>query len=59
MNLLCPKQNECPVCHKPQRTKALCSACARTGELFPGVRPGHAERKRAEQLSMFGSAKKR
>lgn len=33
--------NECPRCHRPQRTREVCSACARTGTLFPGMDTGH------------------
>lgn len=40
MSLLGEK-NECPRCHKSQRTREICSACKRTPALFPGMDTGH------------------
>ena len=53
MSLIGPPSGECPVCHRPQAGKHLCSACARTRPLFEGVTPGYANRRKTEQLSMF------
>lgn len=49
-----PPKGECPSCHKPQRGNTLCSSCSRTRPLFAGVEPGHAGRKKVEQLGLFG-----
>ena len=45
---------ECPSCHKPQKSRNLCSSCARTEPLFPGMDPGHAGRRKATQIGLFG-----
>jgi hypothetical protein len=47
-------KNKCPGCHRPQKNRKLCSACARTPALFAGMetRPKPPPPP-AEQFSLF------
>jgi hypothetical protein len=47
-----PTPNECPRCHRSQKGRALCSACARTPVFFAGLETG--PKPKAVQFSLFG-----
>jgi hypothetical protein len=47
-----PTPHECPRCHRAQKGRALCSACARTPVLFAGLETG--PKPKAVQFSLFG-----